>query len=323
MKAPVLGALALTIALVGSARSHAAAEDQVFTIGTALRGGIYLPVGEAICRLVNADREESGLRCLAAPSDGSVANVAALRAGARQYAIVQSDVLDAAYDGRGEFAGAGGLSTPRAVFSLHAEPFTVITRADSGIRTFAEVKGHRFNIGAAGSGMRATALDLLDAFGWSASDFAWLGELTPDAQVAAFCADEIDAGALVVGHPNGWIQALTGACAARLVPVTGGAVERLLKAAPYYAPAVVPGGMYHGHPVDVPSFGVRAVLVTSSERPEAEVHAIVEAVFEGLNTLRRLQPALAALAPQDMASAGIAVPLHPGAERYFRDAGLR
>jgi TRAP transporter TAXI family solute receptor len=322
MRHSILGALTLTIALLGGGSSYAADEGQVFTIGTALRGGIYLPAGESICRLVNAHRVESGLRCLAAPSAGSVANVAALRTGERQYAIVQSDVLDAAYHGRHGFAAEGRLEALRAVLSLHAEPFTVITRAGSGIRSIAEIKGRRFNIGVAGSGTRATALDLLDAFGWQADDLAWLGEFAPEAQFAALCHDEIDAGALVVGHPNGWVQALTGSCAARLVPMTGEAVERLLKAAPYYAPAVVPGEMYDGHPADVPTFGVRAVLVTVAGRPEAEVHAIAKAVLEGLDTFRRLQPALAYLAPREMTSAGITVPLHPGAERYFREAGL-
>jgi TRAP transporter TAXI family solute receptor len=323
MKALALAALALAVVLLGAGRSPVAAEEQVFTIATALRGGIYFPAGESICRLVNAQRGESGLRCLAAPSDGSIANLAALQSGERQYAIVQSDVLDAAYTGRGAFAAAGGLSTLRAVFSLHAEPFTVVARAGSGIRAIAEVKGRRFNIGGAGSGMRATALDLLDALGWQARDFAWLGELTPEAQVKALCDDEIDAGALVVGHPNGWVQTLTAACAARLVPVTGAAVDRLLEVAPYYAPATVPGEMYAGHPADVPTFGVRAVLVTLAGRPEVEVHELVEAVLEGLDTFRRLQPALADLAPREMASAGITVPLHPGALRYFREAGLR
>ena len=260
---------------------------------------------------------------MAEPSAGSVANIAALRAGERQYAIVQSDVLDAAYRGRGEFTAAGGLATLRAVLALHAEPFTVVARAGSGIATIDDVKGRRFNIGDAGSGTRATALDLLDAFGWRAGDFAWLGDLAPEAQRAALCDDEIDAGTLVVGHPNGWVQALTRSCDARLVPVTGAAVEQLLEAAPWYAPAVVPGAMYDGQSAEVPTFGVRAVLVTVAGRPAAEVRAVARAVFEVLATFRRLQPALAGLVPREMASAGLTVPLHPGAEDYLRAAGLR
>ena len=322
MRAWWLGALTLIVALAGWDGSRAAGADDVLTIGTAQRGGIYYPVGDAICRLVNAGRGEHGPRCLAAPSEGSVANIEAIRAGQWQYAIVQSDVLQAAFAGTGTFAKAGALTTLRAVLSLQPETFTLITRAGSGIRTTADIRGRRLNLGLVGSGTRATALDMIGALGLSAQDFGWQGDLSPDDQVAALCHDQIDVATLIVSHPSGWVQQMTDVCDARLLPVDGAAIKRLIKTVPYYAPEVVPGRTYRNQPEDIPTFGVRAVLVTSSARSDAEVYALVKAVLEGLATFRRLHPALGRLEPKEMATSAITVPRHPGAERYLLETGL-
>ena len=258
-----------------------------------------------------------------APSAGSVENIKALRAGEWAYVIVQSDVQHATLTGQKQFADAGPLSSLRAVFSLHAEPLTVMVRGDSGIQTIADAKGRRVNVGREGSGMRATATDVLTAFGWKPSDFPRLGALPPEEQEKALCQNEIDVATFVVGHPSGWIQDIKSACDARVVPVTGPAIDALLQSAPFYALTSVPAQMYDNHTEDVPTLGVRAILVTLNERPEAEVYELVKAVFEGLKTFKRLHPALADLKPEEMVSLGITAPLHPGAERYFREAGLR
>jgi uncharacterized protein len=315
--------LLLVVALSMSAVMGQTQEPGLFTIGTAARGGVYYPVGSAICRFVNAGRERHGLRCLVAPSAGSVANIGALRSGEWAYVIVQSDVQHAAFTGHNQFVDAGPLSSLRAVFSLHGEPFTVMAREDSGIRTLADARGRRVNLGREGSGMRATAEDVLTAFGWQPSEFPQLAALAPEEQEKALCQNEIDVATFVVGHPSGWIQDIKSTCDARVVPVTGPAIDALLKASPFYAPTSVPAQMYDHHPEDISTLGVRALLVTLNERPAAEVYELVKAVFEGLRTFRRLHPALADLKPEEMVSLGITVPLHPGAERYFREAGLR
>lgn len=313
----------LLAAILWLASPPAGAQEQgLITIATAERGGVYHPVGNAVCRLVNARRDRHGLRCLAKPSAGSVQNIETLAAGEGYYAIVQSDLEQAAREGTGRFAGAQPFPGLRSVFSLHPEPFTVLARPDAGIRSAADLKGRRLNVGPQGSGMRATALTLLEAFGWSAEDFALLGDLGPDEQLAAFCEGRVDAMILVVGHPSGWVQDATTACKAVLVPIDGPRVDALLKAAPYYAPAVIDGGTYEGQLANVRTFGVRAVLVTVADRPEAEVYELAKAVFENLPVFKQMHPALARLEPDQMVRYGLAAPLHPGAERYFREIGL-
>ena len=299
-----------------------ARDDSVVTVATAGHGGVYLPAGQAICQFVNSARERHGIRCLARASAGSVENIEALRRGERAYAIVQSDIQDAALEGRRQFAGAEPLPALRAVFSLHAEPLTVVVQAGSGIQSLTDLEGRRVNLGVEGSGMRATAEDVLAAFGVGGADRALLSDLPAGAQIQALCQGRIEAATFVVGHPSGYIQDATRACEARLIPVEGPAVEELLAGARYYAPATIAGLTYRGQPKDVPTLGVRATLVTLADRPEAEVYELVKAVFSNFELFRRLHPALADLDRAEMVGFGNTAPLHPGAERYFREVGL-
>jgi TRAP transporter TAXI family solute receptor len=125
-----------------------------------------------------------------------------------------------------------------------------------------------------------------------------------------------------VGHPSGEIYDATKSTAAHLVPITGPAVDRLLADHPYYAEAVIPGGLYRGNDGPTPTFGVRATLVTTAETPDDVVYLVVRSVFENLEQFEGLHPALAHLDRREMARAALTAPLHPGAERYYREAGL-
>ena len=299
-----------------------AEQPTVITIATAERGGAYLPAGNAICRFVNSERDRHGLLCLATPSSGSVENIGALLVGERAYAIVQSDVEYAAYMGSGRFRGGEPFRQLRSLFSLYLEPFTVVARRDAQIRHLGDLEGHRFNLGREGSGMRATAENIMSAFGWTLDSFSATGDLSPGDQLEALCSGEIDAGSFTVGHPSGWIHDALSACDAVLVPVDGPVIDRLLAAAPYYTTAVLRGGTYAAQFDDVPTIAVRATLVTVADRPEEEVYQVVKAVFSNLETLRLLHPALEEIDARTMVQAHHTAPLHPGAERYYRETGL-
>jgi len=210
----------------------------------------------------------------------------------------------------------------RSVFSIHPEPFTVVARADAGITTFADLKGKRVNIGNAGSGQRATMDVLMNALGWTTADFALASELQAAEQSQALCDNNIDAMVYTVGHPSGSIQEATTACDAVLVTVAGPEVDQLVADFPYYRVATIPGGMYRGNDSDVATFGVGATLVTSADVPDDVVYALVKSVFDDIDQFRSLHPAFANLDPRQMANDGLSAPLHPGAERYFREAGL-
>jgi hypothetical protein len=302
----------------------ASAQEQRFiTIGTGGVTGVYYPTGGAICRLVNLDRQAHGIRCSVESTGGSVYNVNTMRQGQLDFGVVQSDVQYNALNGVGEeFEGQGPYEGLRAVFAVHPEPFNVLARADSGIATFDDLKGKRVNIGNPGSGQRATMEVLMTAKGWTADDFALASELKSAEQSQALADNNVDAIVFTVGHPNGSIQEATTTTDAKLIPVAGPEVDALVAENPYYSKAVIPGGMYPGNPDDVETFGVRATFVTRADVSDEAVYQVVKAVFENFEDFKKLHPAFALLDKEEIVTGGLSAPLHPGAERYFKEAGL-
>ena len=308
----------LSLTLAGGAQSQT---PQVVEMGTGSIAGVYFPVGIALCRLVNRTRSEHGIRCAARLSEGSVANIEALRAGETDLAIVQSDIRHAAATGEGSFADAGAWTGLRAVMSLYPEALTVVARADAGITTLGDLAGRVVAIGAPGSGQRLMVDDLIAAAGWTPDIFAEAPELESTELADALCAGRIDAFALVVGHPALAIREATGACDTILVAIDGPAPASLVENSPFYAETVIPGDLYPGAPRDVPTFGVQATLVTRDDVPDAVIDTLVRSVFGDVETLRGLNPVLGGVSAEGMAKAGPSVPLHPAAEEFYRESG--
>ncbi|MBO6918021.1 MAG: TAXI family TRAP transporter solute-binding subunit [Rhizobiaceae bacterium] len=313
--------LTATLAL-GSMMGTAAVAEDFITIGTGGVTGVYYPTGGAICRLVNKGRKDHGIRCSVESTGGSVYNINTIREGELEFGVAQSDWQYHAYNGTSKFADAGKFEELRAVFSVHPEPFTVVARADAGISSFDDLKGKRVNIGNPGSGQRGTMEVLLDAKGWTTGDFALATELKAAEQSAALCDNQIDAMVYTVGHPSGSIQEATTACDSVLVTVDGSAVDGLINDNPFYRSATIPGGMYRGNDGDTTTFGVGATFVTSTAVSEEAVYTVVKSVMENIEDFRKLHPAFANLQPKDMATAGLSAPLHPGAAKYYKEAGL-
>ena len=227
----------------------ASAQQQKFiTVGTGGVTGVYYPAGGAICRLVNRDRAKHGLRCSVESTGGSVANVNLLKSGEIEFGVAQSDVQHNASKGMAQFQKDGAVGDLRAVFALHPEPFTVVARKEANITKFEDFKGKRFNVGNPGSGTLASMNELLGAMGWKMSDFGLASELRPDEHGPALCDGKIDGFFYAVGHPSANIQDPTTICGAKLVSLTGPAVDKLVKERPYYAVATIPGGMYPNNP---------------------------------------------------------------------------
>lgn len=314
------------LAFVGVAASAvlapAAMAEEFITIGTGGVTGVYYPTGGAICRLVNKGRKEHGVRCSVESTGGSVYNINTIREGELEFGVAQSDWQYHAYNGTSQFEEAGPFEGLRAVFSVHPEPFTVVARADSGIKTFEDLKGKRVNIGNPGSGQRGTMEVLLEAMGWTTGDFALATELKASEQSAALCDNQIDAMVYTVGHPSGSIQEATTACDSVLVEVAGDVVDKLVEDNSFYRTATIPGGMYRGNDEDTKTFGVGATFVSSDQVSEDAVYAVVSSVFENFEDFKGLHPAFANLDPKEMATAGLSAPLHPGAVKYYKEKGL-
>ena len=300
----------------------AQAQQKFFTIGTGGVTGVYYPAGGAICRLVNADRKTHGLRCSVESTGGSIYNINAISQGEMEIGVAQSDWQYHAYNGTaGQFEGKP-IKQLRAMFSLHPEPFTVLARKDSGIKNFEDMKGKRVNIGNPGSGQRATMDVVLKAKGWTTADFSLASELKPAEQSQALCDNKVDAIVYTVGHPNGSIQEATTSCETVLVNVDGPAIDKLLAENPFYSKATIPGGMYTGNANDTTTFGVGATVVTSATVAEDVVYQTVKAVFENFDDFKKLHPAFGVLDKKGMTMNALSAPLHDGAAKYYREAGL-
>jgi len=316
-------ALALAAAgiLAGPVGDATAAEQKFISIGTGGVTGVYYPTGGAICRLVNKGRKQHKIRCSVESTGGSVYNINTIRAGELDFGVAQSDWQYHAYHGTAKFEKQGKFESLRSVFSVHPEPFTVVARVDSGIKSFADLKGKRVNIGNPGSGQRGTMDVVMAALGWSKSDFALASELKASEQSQALCDNKIDAMIYTVGHPSGSIKEATTSCASVLVPVTGAEIDKLVNDNDYYRTATIPGGMYTGTANDTMTFGVGATFVTSSDVPDEVVYVVVKAVFENFDQFKKLHPAFANLKPDEMITDGLSAPLHPGAAKYYKEKG--
>jgi hypothetical protein len=318
--------LALTLTFAAGMTAAAGAQAQqpqesFVTIGTGGVTGVYYPAGGAICRLLNRNRDQHGIRCSVESTEGSIFNLNALRDGEIDFGVVQSDWQYHASQGSDRFEG-NAIEDLRSVFALHAEPFTVVARQDSGIETFEDLQGKRVNVGPPGSGARGTMEVLMDAYGWSMDDFSLAAELSPNEQAQALCDNNVDAIVFAVGHPSGTIQEATTACPSVLVDVTGDVVEKLISENPYYAEATIPGGMYQGNPEPTDTFGVRATIVSTADVPGDTVYELTKAVFENLDDFKRLHPAFQELTREEMVSRGVTAQLHEGSQRYFEEANL-
>ena len=312
--------MASAFALV-AAGGIAHAQQTFITIGTGGVTGVYYPTGGAICRLVNKDRKEHGVRCSVESTGGSVYNTRTIREGELDFGVVQSDVQSAALEGVRAFDGDRPYRKLRAVFSVHPEPMHVMVRADAGINSVADMKGKRVNIGNPGSGTRVLAGVLMDAAGVSPSDFALAAELKSSEQSAALCDGKLDAAIWAAGLPNGSSMEATSTCDIKLLDLTTSGTNKVLASNPAYAAATIPGGMYPGNPNDVMSWGPKATFVTDASTPDDIVYVLVKAVFENFEDFKKLHPAFSRLTEQQMIKDGLSAPLHPGAKRYYKERG--
>jgi len=309
-------------ALAGMAMTatSAVAQQQFISIGTGGVTGVYYPTGGAICRLVNKDRKEHGIRCSAESTGGSIYNINTIRAGELEFGVAQSDWQYHAFHGTSKFADQGKFEDLRAVFSVHPEPITILARGDAGISNITDLKGKRLNIGNPGSGTRGTWEVIEEALGWSRDDLKLAAEMKSAETGQALCDGKIDAYFWAVGHPSALTQESLATCDAVLVNATGAEIDKLVADNANYRAASIPAGMYGDNPAVV-TFGVGATFVSSAAVPDEVVYTVVKAVFDNIDQFRALHPAFANLQEAEMIKDGLSAPLHPGAVKYYKERG--
>ncbi len=302
----------------------ARAATEYVTVGTGGVTGVYYPTGGAIGRIVNKKKREHGIRVTVESTGGSAFNINAIMAGELEFGIAQSDRQFQAYNGKREWEEKGPQKKLRAVCSFHPETITVVAASETGASTIADLKGKVVNIGNPGSGTLENALDALRAVNIDPEKDIQAEGIKPARAPRMLQDGRIDAFFYTVGHPNGAIQeATSGRRKVTFLRIKGPGVDELITTNPYYAKASIPIKLYHraGNKEDVPTFGVKATLVTSADVPEHVVYAVTKELFDNLEDFKKLHPAYEVLTRANMLE-GLSAPIHPGALKYYKEAGL-
>ena len=301
--------------------SESFALTKYVSVGTGAITGVYYPAGGAICRLVNRGRKDHGIRCSVESTGGSVSNLNAIRSKELDFAIVQSDWQYHAYYGSGFFADQDPFSNLRSVFSLYTETFAIAVLKNSNIKSISDLDGKRINFGVKGSGMYATMEMLMEAQGFSDKNFKEITYLRPSEQPKALCDGQIDAMVYMSGNPNGVLQEAAQTCNIKILNIEKKTIDKLIKQNSFYVRAQIPGGMYPRNPVNINTFGVRSVVVTTKNTSDKIVYEIVKAVFDNFDNFKTLHPVFSSLDRKSMIRSGD-IPLHDGSIKYFKEKNL-
>ncbi|HEH9418666.1 TPA: TAXI family TRAP transporter solute-binding subunit [Aeromonas sobria] len=285
------------------------------TIGTGGEQGIYHQITKEFCRLAHEVDEQ--LKCALQGTSGSIENLQRLKSGESSYAMVQSDWLYQASKGLGPFATQPQPEL-RALFASHAEPFTIVIRADGDITSLEQLKFAPIDMGLKGSGTRQTALTLLNQLGAQEQDL----DLKSTAnQSDALCSKQIDAFALVMGHPNRIVLDTAKRCAVRFLPIEGATRDLLLKGVKYYQRSQVPARIYPGNLKATPTFAIAATLVTNAAMPEESVYRLTKAMLTQQTKFNEQTYGYANMFHRARNKIGqvLSIEQHPGAAKYFEE----
>lgn len=306
-----LPALLSLLCMAGPAKA-----SQDILVGGGSVTGVYYQVALQICNLVNQHAGDQ-YHCVGRPALGSVFNINAVSRGLLDFGVAQSDVNWQAYSGHADWEGkpVGDL---RSVFSLYPETVLLVTRAETEIKSVADLKGKRVNIGNPGSGQRVNAEDVLRLYQIDPErDIKAVGLQQHDAS-RALVDRKIDAFFFTAGNPSAAIQEPANSTDIRIVPINNDAIKAFVSERPYYVMTTIPAGTYKGVDEPVETFAVKATVVTSAGAGADMVYAVTKTLFQHIDALRAAHAAFRHLEPQDMLG-GLSAPLHEGAARYYRE----
>ena len=323
------GAVAAALVLSGLA---VAQEMKFFRIGTGGTGGTYYPIGGVISQAISnppgsraCDQGGScgvpGLVAIAQSSNGSVANINAIQSGALEAGMSQSDVAYWAYTGTGVFADKGKVEGLRAIANLYPESIHLVARKGAGIHTVKDLKGKRVSLDEPGSGTLVDARLILEAYGLSEKDVK-ADYIKPSPAIDKIKDNQLDAFFIVAGYPTGSVAELASSAGAELVQIGGPEVDALIKKYGFFARDVIPAGTYEGVG-ETKTVSVGAQLVVGAAVDEALVYEVTKALWNA-NTRKLLDAghAKGKVIRLETALDGVGIPLHPGAEKFYREAGL-
>ena len=306
---------ALCLAALLAALALGCAPKQRFvTIGTGGTAGTYFPLGGALAEIWN--KNIKGMNANATSTGASAANIAMLKDAKVDVIFVQND---AAFYALNDLETYKGKAMPeiRGLASLYDETCQLVALADSKIKTVADLKGKRVSVGAAGSGVEANARQILEAAGLTYADIKV--QYLSFAESASNLKDgNIDAAFNTAGAPTAAIQDLSASKKIVLVPVDGAVAEALMKKWAFYTPTKIPGGTYQGVDADVMTVSVKSMLAVSEKADPKLVYDMLKTMFANGDRLAASHKKGADV-KLETAVDGMSIPLHPGAEKFYKE----
>jgi len=277
--------------------------------------GVYYYVASAICRAMERNFAKHRIRCVPLRSLGVASNVSLMEQGRAQFIIVQSDT--------NYYASTGDIKLPgsRSVMSLHNELGAMAVGRRSNIRTPADLRGKRVNLGSEGTASRSLWLEFLTAQGLAIADLQRAFSVTQEYNVMGLCGDYIDAFGLWIGHPAAPFRDAVETCGARIVGMASPEIDTLVEERSFYFHGVIPADTYPGQTEPIDSYGFKASLVAYAPVDPYLVYWVARSIVEEMDTFRSGHPSLATLTPREMFENGNFLPFHLGAARYWREIG--
>ncbi|MCK5313024.1 MAG: TAXI family TRAP transporter solute-binding subunit [Desulfobacteraceae bacterium] len=302
---------------------QALSADRIFFgIATGGTGGTYYPLGGMLAQMISNKVVIDGKKLSATAETGnaSVANSTLLSRQGIESAFAAADILDAAYKGTKQFEGKN-LKNLRALGALYPETVQLVVRAKSGITTFTDLKGKSISSGSPGSGQWQLLGDLLVAHGMDRKTDIKEDYSSFSQSVEKIKDGNLDASLITAGSPTASVLELANHHAIKIIPLTGSAIKKLQKVQPYYADAILPANTYKGQTEDVKTIAVRAIWATHDKLDNETAYSVVKALYENTDTLAKVHVKGKEIS-LEKALESVSIPLHPGAEKYYREKGL-
>lgn len=327
--------LLISLLITGLALGFGTADAQemkFFRIGTGGTGGTYYPIGGLISHCISnppgsrpCEKGGScgvpGLVAIAQSANGSVANINAIKSGVLESGFSQSDVAYWAYTGTGIYEGKGRVDDLRALANLYPETIHLVARKGAGIKSVKDLKGKRVSLDEPGSGTLVDARIILGAYGLTEKDIK-AAYLKPTPAIDKIKDNQLDAFFIVAGFPTGSVVELASSVGAELVPITGPEAEAIIKQYGFFAKDVIPAETYEGIG-KTESISVGAQWVVSAKVDADLIYEIAKAIWnEKSRQLLDRGHAKGKTITLETALDGIGIPLHPGAERFYKEAGI-
>lgn len=307
----------IAAALIFGAMTTYAADSKRLTLATGGTSGVYFPLGGAIGQVLG-DKSRGNLSVTAQATGASGENMRLVEAGDVDFAIVQNDVADAAFNGTAPFKDK--LGDVRALGRLYPEYLHVVASKDSGIASLNDFKGKKISVGARGSGNEVNCRQIFDFYGLDYKNLEPI--FLPYSETAEQFKDRnLDGFVFTIGTPNPAIVDITTAQDVNFIPLEGEQVDKATAAFPYLVKDAIPAGTYKGQDKPVPTLSVQAILVANKDMPDEVAYELTKTIYENTDAIAKSHNKGGEIKLQNAVD-GITIPLHPGAEKYLREQGI-